>query len=117
MSAAREEPAVVLAGAHGERQARDLGGALVDLHAGEVLLEDEPRDVAFAVTALGVHLEQQGEGVDQDVTASARRVAEGDVLGPLDADEVLVSRIGLDVVRHALAQAAAGVVQHPQAPE
>ena len=89
--------------------------ALVDLQAGEVLLHDEPRRVARAVAALLVHGRQQVERVHQDVAAAARRVQHADVLRALDADEVLGLPLRLDVVAHALAQGAAGVVEHPQA--
>ena len=56
LHAAAEEAAVKPAGAHGQRQARDLGGAGVDLHAVQVLRQDEPGDLALAIAALQVHL-------------------------------------------------------------
>ena len=117
LHAAAEEAAVQLTGAHGQGQARDLGGAGVDLHAVQVPGQDEPGDLALAVAALQVHLGQQLEGVDQDVARAAGRVAQGDVLGAADPDEVLVLGVGLDVVLHLVAQGARGVVEHPQAPQ
>ena len=47
---------------------------------------------------------------------AAGRVAQRDVLGAADPDEVLVPGVGLDVVLHLAAKRASGVVEHPQAP-
>ena len=107
----------MLAGAQGQHQARDLRGTRVDLVAGEVLGEDELRDLARGVAALLVDGEEQLEGVGEDVAAAAGRVAQGDVLRALDTDEVLVLGVGLDVVLHAVAQARVRAVEHPEAAE
>ena len=114
---APKEAAVVLAGAQGQHQARDLRGTRVDLVAGEVLGEDERRYLARGVAALLVDGEEQLEGVGEDVAAAAGRVAQGDVLRALDTDEVLVLGVGLDVVLHAVAQARVRAVEHPEAAE
>ena len=112
-----EEAAVVLAGAQGEHEARYLGSALVHLVAGEVLGEDEARNLALGVATLLVDAEQQLEGVGEDVAAAAGGVAEGDLLRAGHADEVLVLGVGLHVVLHAASQGGLGVVEHPEAPQ
>ena len=83
----------------------------------QVLRQDELGDLALAVAALQVHFGQQLESVDQDVARAAGRVAQGDVLGAVDLDKVLVLGDGLDIVLHLVAQGACGVVEHPQAPQ
>lgn len=48
---------------------------------------------------------------------SASRITQRNILGALDFNEVLVLRIGLDVVLHFVPQGTSRVVQHPQAPQ
>jgi hypothetical protein len=87
--AAREEVVVPLPRLHLEGERGDLGRAGVDLHAGEVLREDERGDVRRAVAFLEIHVEEEVEGIDQDVAGAAGGVAQGDLLGGVYADEVL----------------------------
>ncbi len=110
-----EKPSIVLAGAHGKRQASDLRRARVNFQTREVVLQNKPGNLAFAIAALFIHGKQQVERIHQNMTRTARRVAQRYVLWPINMDEILMLGIGLYVVFHLLAQATLRVVQHPQA--
>lgn len=51
------------------------------------------------------------------MSRSTSRVAQRNILWTLDFNEVLVLRIGLDVVLHFITQGTFRVVQHPQTPQ
>ena len=108
-----EESGVLLACFHLKGELRDLGRAPVDLHAKEILLQDERRYILGQVTLFLVDLEQHVERVHQNVPASARRVAQRQVLGRVHLDKVLGLALGRYVVVHLSRQGTVGVVEHP----
>ena len=93
----------MLAGAHGKRQLRDLCRAGIDFHTCKVFSKNERGNLALTIAALLVHGKEQLKRINQDMARAARWVAERNLLGTRDADEVLVLSIGLDVILHALA--------------
>ena len=117
LHAPAEETTIVLASAHGKRQARDLRRTRVNFQTGKVVLQNELRNLALTIAALLIHGEQQIERVHQNMARTARRVAQRYFLGPVYANEVFMFGIGLNIVFHALTQTALRVVQHPQTPK
>ena len=100
---ALEKATIVLAGAHGKRQFRNLRCTGIDFHTCKVFSKNELGNLALTIAALLVHMEEQLKCIDQDMARAACGVAEGYILGARDADEVLVLSIWLDVILHALA--------------
>ena len=116
-NATPKEATIVLAGAHGKRQLRDLRRAGIDFHARKVFSKNKLGNYALTIAALLVHMEEQFERIDQDMARAACGVTESYLLGARDAYEVLVLSIGLDVIIHALAQRTPRVIKHPETAE
>jgi hypothetical protein len=81
LHAALEEPPIIRPPLHHQRKTSQLRRPPVDVEPEQVLLQDQPRDVAQAVAALQVDRLEQVVGLHVDVPGAAGRVHEGQFLG------------------------------------
>ena len=110
-----EKAALACAGFHGQGKGGQLARAFVQFDAVEVVGEDFFGDLGGVVAFFFVDGVEQVKGVGEHVARAAGGVADLDVLGAVDLEEVGFRLFGRDVVLHLLGQLGAGPVEQPQA--
>ena len=91
-----EVTAIICISLHGKCKAGKLIATLVNVHTVKVVLQDKSRNLLGAITLFFVHLAEQIESINQDVTTSHARVNEADVFYALN---ILWNRVWLVVGR------------------
>ena len=116
LAAFAEEAAVFAPGLHGEGEGGEVGGSFVDLHAEEVVFQNQAGDFVGGVAGFVVDAVEEVEGVGEHVAGAAGGVADGEVFGRIDLEDlsgVFPNRV--DVVFPGVVELGFWVVLGPEA--
>ena len=91
-----EITAIICISLHGKGKAGKLIATLVNVHTVKVVLQDKSRNLLGAIPLFFIHLAEQIESINQDVTTSHTWVDEADVFYALN---ILRNWVGLVVGR------------------
>ncbi|CUH64717.1 hypothetical protein TL5118_00987 [Thalassovita autumnalis] len=102
---------------HRQRKGSQRARAVINLHPGQVVRQDQRGDFCRVITLFLVDGVEQVKGIGQHVPRARRRIADADIFGAGDLQEVRLGLFGGDVIVHPFGQTAARSVQQPEPPQ
>ena len=102
---------------HRQRKGRQRARAVVNLHPRQVVRQDQRGDLGRVIALFLVDGVEQVKGIGQHVPRPGGGIADADVFGAGDAQEIRLGLFRRDVVVHLLGQTALGPVQQPEPPQ
>ena len=110
---------MISASLHGEGKAGKLIASMVNIQAIDIVLKNESRDFTSLVALLLIHLAEQVEGIDKNVSTTHTRVNETNILCRMNIfrNNIYLTFRSWDVIRHLINQTAFRMQCHPNTTE